>query len=131
MVVFCTRMHGQAWRARVPALVALVAAMLPSGCVEETNASAYDLSGVVQVESEDGGELSPLGGATVVFTSDTGLVAETVSEDDGRYEMQVLSDVTFGQVRAERSGFTPSEQTVFFDRPDRRVDFVLRPAPEE
>ena len=131
MVVSCTRMHGQARRPWVPALIALAVATLASACVDETNAAAYDLSGRVQVETEEGGELTPLGGARVVFTSDTGLVEETVSGDDGRYEMQVLSDVSFGQVRAERNGFTASEQTVFFDRPDRRIDFVLRPAPVE
>lgn len=120
-------MHGQARRAWVPGLIALVFVALAGGCVEETNAAAYDLSGRVVAQAFEGDDLVPLGGVRVVFTSDTGLVADTTTGDDGRYEMQVLSDFAFGQVRAERSGFTPSEQTVYFDRPERRIDFVLRP----
>lgn len=121
-------MHGQARRARVPGLFALALVAIAGGCVEGTDAAAYDLSGRVQAQAVEGDAVAPLGGARILFTSDTGLVAETTTGDDGRYELQVLSDVAFGQVRAERSGFAPSEQTVYFDRPERRIDFVLRPA---
>ncbi|WP_236604706.1 carboxypeptidase-like regulatory domain-containing protein [Sandaracinus amylolyticus] len=119
-------MIGQLRPALVPALFVLLAA---SACGEETNASAYDLSGIVTVERDDGSSAG-LGGARVTFTSDTGLVEETTTGDDGRYEMQVLSDVAFGQVRAEKTGFTSSERTVYFDRAERRIDLELREASE-
>lgn len=124
-------MHGQARRAWVPCLIAAAFVALAGGCAEETNAAAYDLSGRVVAQAFDGDDLTPLGDVRVVFTSDTGRVAATTTGDDGRYEMQVLSDFAFGQVRAERRGFTPSEHTVYFDRPERRIDFVLRPAAAE
>lgn len=113
----------------VPGLLVALAASLASGCAEEDGSSAFDLSGRVTVERADG-SFEGLGDARVTFTSDTGLTAETTTRDDGRYEMQVRSDVAFGQVRADKSGFTSSERTVYFDRPDRRIDLVLRPARE-
>lgn len=102
-------------------------AMLAVACGEAAPGAAYDLSGRVQTELVEGSAPMPLGGATVRFTSDTGHVSETVSGDDGRYEMQVFSDVAFGQVRAEAAGFVASDRTVYFDVPQRRIDFVLRP----
>ncbi len=113
---------------RVPAWVAIAAiALVGTACDDRVPGAAYDLSGIVQSELVEGSTPAPLGGATVVFTSDTGHVTETVSGDDGRYEMQVFSDVAFGQVRAEAAGFVPHERTVYFDVPARRIDLLLRP----
>lgn len=104
--------------------LALVVAL---ACGERAPGTAYDLSGRVTRQQEDMG--APLPGATVRFTSDTGLVQETTTGGDGRYEMQVVSDTPFGQVRAEAPGYVPSERTVYFDLPERRIDLELRPAP--
>ncbi len=100
---------------------------LSGACTEDTPGSAFDLSGLVASETEEGGATTPLGGALVRFTSDTGQVHEATTTSEGRYEMQIFTDSPFGQVRAEASGFGPSERTVLFDRPQRRVDLVLRP----
>ena len=114
--------------ARVPAWLGLAAiGMLAAACGDRVPGAAYDLSGIVQSELVEGSSPTPLGGAVVVFTSDTGRVTSTVSGDDGRYEMQVFTDVAFGQVRAEAAGFVPDERTVYFDVPARRIDLVLRP----
>ncbi len=104
--------------------------LLAASCEDRAPGGNYDLSGIVRTELVEGSTPTPVGGATVVFTSDTGHVTETVSGDDGRYEMQVFSDVAFGQARAELEGFVPSERTVYFDTAQRRIDFVLRPGVE-
>ena len=67
-----------------------------------------------------------IGGATVTFVSDTRYMAETTSDEDGRYAMVVNTDTTFGQVRAAKDGFSTAEATVFFDQPERRVDLEMR-----
>lgn len=108
----------------------LTIAALAASCAEEVPGGAYDLSGRVSVELTEGGAPMPLGGALVTFTSDTGHVHETTTGSDGRYEMQVFSDTPFGQVRAEADTYVPSQRSVYFDNPERRIDLVLRPAPE-
>lgn len=122
---------GSSERGSISRLALAVALGLAStACVEDAPGAVYEVSGIVSQESEDGERASPLGGALVRFTSDTGHVSETTSGDDGRYEMQVFTDVRFGQVRAERDGFAPDERTVLFDQPQRRIDLRLRPVRE-
>lgn len=97
------------------------------GCEESSVTTEYDLSGYVRTPAGDEGETDPVGNATVRFTSDTGLVSTTQTDERGRYEMQVASDIVFGQVRAEATGFAPAEATVYFDSPQRRLDLEIRP----
>lgn len=87
----------------------------------------YSLSGFVTQTLASGVTATPIGGATVTFTSDVGERFTTTTGGDGRYRMQVVSRSVFGQVRAEAGGFTPSERTVYFDSPERRIDIGLRP----
>jgi hypothetical protein len=61
----------------------------------------------------------------VRFQSDTGRVAEGVSESNGRYRLFVVSETRFGQISATAAGFQEARETVFFDSPSRRVDLVL------
>ncbi len=107
----------------------LVSGLFLGSCAPVTVASTYELSGRITNLLESGETPSPIGGAMVRFTSDTGDVTETVATSDGRYAMQVLSDSRFGQVRAAADGYTPSERTVFFDVPQRRIDLALRRTP--
>jgi hypothetical protein len=125
-------MFGQPPRREVPRSRVHRLALLPflflAACAPTTVGSTYELSGRITNLLESGGTPSPVGGAVVRFTSDTGDVVETTSAADGRYAMQVLTDARFGQVRAEAGGYTPSERTVFFDIAQRRIDLALRPA---
>jgi hypothetical protein len=122
-------MHGGAQRRRAGTAATLAAGLLwlshAAACESGARSSAYDLSGYVVTERESAGR-EPVSGARVRFTSDTGLVTETVASGAGRYEMQVESDVRFGQVRAEADGFVPQEATVYFDSAERRLDLVMR-----
>lgn len=122
------RMLGQRIAARVLVATALAAGI--SGCAEDVPGGTYQLSGHVTVLLTDDGAPMPIGGALVRFTSDTGRVHEATTASDGRYELAVFTDAAFGQVRAEAAGFTPNERTVYWDNPERRIDIVLRPAPE-
>ncbi len=96
------------------------------GCQGGAPTETYELSGRVSVLLESADEGGPIEGATVRFTSDTLLVAETTTDGEGRYRMRVESDHPFGQVRAEAAGFRPAEATVYFDTPQRRIDLQLR-----
>lgn len=91
-------------------------------------ASTYELSGVVseRIDTSTGTDVAPLGGVEVTFTSDTGMSFTTSTGDDGRYRMQLESEIRFGQVRATLAGFQTTERTVFFDVPARRVDLGMR-----
>jgi len=112
----------------VPGVLAIVIlGLVVASCGEDIPASAYELSGRVSIELTESGDPMPIGGALVTFTSDTGLAHDTTTADDGRYEMSVLSDSVFGQVRAEAAGFETAERTVYFDGAERRIDLVLRP----
>lgn len=100
------------------------------GCGENpTMMEGFELSG--RVEELIGPETigDPIPGARVTFMSDTLIVEETTSDDGGRYRMRISTDYPFGQVRAEADGFSPDEQTVFFDQMIRRVDLELRRGP--
>lgn len=108
--------------AGVPALVGFGV----MGCQPGPVSSLYELSGIVSERFESGMNLAPLGGARVIFTSDTGVQFETTTGGDGRYRMQVESDTIFGQVRAELEGFEPVEHSVLFDTPSRRIDLDMR-----
>jgi hypothetical protein len=118
------RQHGGL---RVPLLVVGLTALLAS-CTPGTVGDTYALSGRITQTLESGVTVTPVAGATVRFTSDVGDVFETTSGGDGRYHLQVLTRVRFGQVRAEAGGFRPSERTVYFDTPQRRIDIGMRPA---
>lgn len=108
---------------RVPVLALILAAACGG---DDAPLESYELTGYVRDDLTD----APLEGARVVFTSDTLYTAEGTTDSDGLYEMVIASDVPFGQVRAERSGYRPAERTVFFDQAVRRVDLRLRPASE-
>lgn len=110
---------------RVAGFVAMFLSTV-SGCADEGPVgSEYELSGYVR-EAFTGAVVE---GATVTFTSDTLSRASTSTDDEGFYEMIVLSDTPFGTVRAEKAGFLPGETTVYFDTQSRHVDVELRPAP--
>lgn len=104
----------------------LAAELALGGCEGGAPVEELELSGRVTVFNEgspDGGE--PVEGATVVFTSDTLLSAETSTNGAGRYRLLVLSDTRFGEVRASAAGFRDATATVFFDRSPRRVDLAM------
>jgi|GEM_PF-1895208 len=88
--------------------------------------STYELSGIVSERFESGIEVTPLAGVEVTFTSDTRMSFSATTGDDGRYRMQIESEVRFGQVRAALAGFQTTERTVLFDVPARRVDLDMR-----
>ena len=103
-----------------------VVVMLTS-CATPTVGDTYALSGRVTQTLASGVSATPVPGALVRFTSDVGDVFETSAAGDGRYHLQVLTRVRFGQVRAMAGGFVPSERSVYFDTPERRIDIGLRP----
>jgi hypothetical protein len=111
--------------------IAVASALVVASCGDTTPGAAYDLTGIVSTALTPDSARTPLGGATVRFTSDTGRVHEAISGEDGRYEMQVFTDTAFGQVRAESTGYEPAERSVYFDVPQRRIDLVLRATPED
>lgn len=84
----------------------------------------YVVSGVV-TEVLSGRAVS---GVTVTFTSDTLYTDSTKTDEDGKYTLRVESDTPFGQVRAEKAGYTPAEATVYFDSSPRRLDLRIREA---
>jgi hypothetical protein len=102
-------------------------ALALGSCATQLVGDTYALSGRITQTLESGVTATPVGGADVRFTSDVGDVFETHAGDDGRYQMDVVTRVRFGQVRATATGFTPSERTVYFDTPERRIDIGLRP----
>ncbi len=104
----------------------LVLLLLASCGPEEVPLDSYELSGRVTARLEGGEQGGAIAGARVVFVSDTLIVEETTSDEDGRYRMRVETDHPFGQVRAEAAGFRPHEETVYFDTSRRRVDLALR-----
>lgn len=100
-----------------------------ASCVPGTVGDTYALSGHVTQTLQSGVSSTPVAGAMVRFTSDVGDVVETTTGSDGRYRIQILTRVHFGQVRAQATGFVPAERTVYFDTPERRIDLGLRPDP--
>jgi len=95
--------------------------------VPGTVGDTFSLSGRITQTLESGVSVTPVAGATVRFTSDVGDVFTATSGGDGRYRIQVLTRVRYGQVRATASGFVDSERTVYFDTAERRVDIGMRP----
>ena len=116
-------MQGRRLSRWVPLALIFVAA-LANACAAPAGADELDVSGRVTASTVAGGH--GIEGALVSFVSDTGLRSETVTGADGRYAMRVLSDHPFGQVIAEVEGFVTESRTVYFDRPERRIDLVLR-----
>ena len=104
-----------------------LAAVLGACATDAPPTDSYELSGYVREQFSG----DPVSGATVRFTSDTLYTEATRTGADGLYEMVVRTDTPFGQVRGEKAGFTPSEATVYFDAPERRIDLALRPATAE
>ena len=102
---------------------------LLASCVPGTVGDTFSLSGRITQTLESGVAVTPVAGATVRFTSDVGDVFTTTSGGDGRYRIQVLSRIRYGQVRATASGFVDSQRTVYFDTAERRVDIGMRPTP--
>jgi len=68
-----------------------------------------------------------IGGATVVFRSDTLYEESTTTEGNGRYELAVDSDTPFGEIIASAEGYSTRQVTVFFDVSSRRIDVELPP----
>jgi hypothetical protein len=103
----------------------LLGAIALASCADEPLTSEYDLAGyVTEAESGDG-----VRGAAVTFLSETAYGESTTTDDDGHFQMRVETDSPFGQVRAERAGFTTEEKTVYFDTRERRIDLVLQQVP--
>ncbi len=117
----------RAWLA-VRLFILGVGALLAS-CTPGTVGDTFALSGRITETLESGVSVTPVSGATVRFTSDVGDVFETTSASDGRYHLQVLTRVRYGQVKAIATGFVDSERSVFFDTPERRVDIGMRRTP--
>ena len=115
-------------RAARRAALGLAALGLLASCGQGAPTDAFELSGVVTVLLQTGDDGGPIAGAHVTFSSDTLIVSETDTDDEGRYRMRVMTDYDFGQVRVTAEGFRPSERTVFFDVPQRRVDVQMRRA---
>lgn len=102
--------------------------VLLASCAPGPVGDTYSLSGRITQTLESGVTVTPVSGATVRFTSDVGDVFTATSGGDGRYRMQVMTRVPFGQVHASASGFVDSERTVYFDTPERRIDIGMRPS---
>lgn len=100
-----------------------------ASCAPGTVGDTFSLSGRITQTLTSGVTVTPVAGATVRFTSDVGDVFTTTSGGDGRYRLEVLTRVRYGQVRATATGFVDSERTVYFDTPERRVDIGMRPTP--
>lgn len=94
------------------------------GGEDDGPANRYEISGKI-TDDLSGDKLKNV---SVIFTSDTLYTKRTKTDDDGYYEMTVTTDAPFGQVRAEKSGYVPAEQTVFFDTNSRRIDIAMREA---
>jgi hypothetical protein len=105
---------------------ALFAALALSSTSCESNVTErYSVSGYVRdLATNDG-----IGGVRVTFTSDTLYTSTTTTSGNGAYQMDVRSDVPFGQVKAEREGFISDQRTVHFDSDARRIDLGLRTLP--
>jgi hypothetical protein len=124
-------MHRHRSLGFVPALVrwlvlGLLVAATSSGCgAGSPPGEGYEIIGFVVESQGTGDDGPPIAGAMIRFQSDTGRVAEGVSESDGRYRLFIVSDTRFGQISATAAGFQEARETVFFDSPSRRVDLVL------
>ncbi|MEM9192298.1 MAG: hypothetical protein AAGF12_24200 [Myxococcota bacterium] len=101
--------------------------VLLAGCSSDSATESFELSGVVIDEFDN----IRLENVRVIFRSDTLRVSETTTDGDGEYEMVVETDVAFGQVIGQRDGYQPTETTVFFDSPVRRIDLFMRPTPPD
>lgn len=121
-------MLGHRLAAVVPRLLLVFATAAVAGCDGDGAVEGFELSG--RVEELLGPDLvgEGISGASVTFRSDTLIVNDTTSDDDGWYRMRISTDHPFGQVRAEAEGYQVTERTVFFDAPTRRVDLEMRPA---
>lgn len=112
-------------RTRTLVASALFAALALSSSCESNVTERYSVSGYVRdLATNDG-----IGGVRVTFTSDTLYTNSTTTRGNGAYQMDVRSDVPFGQVKAEREGFITDQRTVHFDSRERRVDLGLRTVP--
>lgn len=107
-------------------MLGVLFATVSSGCgTGSPPGEAYEIIGFVVESRGTGDDGPPIAGAMVRFQSDTGRVAEGVSESNGRYRLFVVSETRFGQISATAAGFQEARETVFFDSPSRRVDLVL------
>ncbi|MGD8862667.1 MAG: carboxypeptidase-like regulatory domain-containing protein [Myxococcales bacterium] len=90
--------------------------------------SRYHLSGRVA----DAGSGHGVGGARVIFTSDTLDSISTRTGDAGRYELDAVAaaGVELGTLTVEHPGYrAPTPVSVYFDGTERSVDFELQPLP--
>ena len=96
--------------------------LLLLSCADAAPTRDLEVAGfVLEIDTRE-----PIEGARVTFRSDTLYEVTTTSDEEGRYELFVVSDSKFGQVIAEKEGFSTAEQSVFFDQPQRRIDLEMR-----
>lgn len=100
--------------------------LVAAGCNDGANPDleSFEISGVV-TDAETGGAIRS---ATVTFTSDTLYTETTETDRDGHYAMFVETDTPYGRVLAEKDGYEPASESVFFDSSERRVDIEMNPA---
>lgn len=105
-----------------PRSVVLLLALAFGACGDAPPTEERTVAGFVT----DGADMRGVGGADVVFTSDTRYTASARTNGDGFYEIRVETDSDFGQVVATHPDYQSAEGTVFFDTEERRLDLVLR-----
>ncbi len=108
-------------------LGALAMALLLAHCDDgsaDPNTDTYRVEGFVT--DADSGE--GLAGVSVTYRSDALDEASTETDEDGFYELEVVTHHPFGVVRAEKAGYEPRTVDIYFDTPIRRLDIALTPA---
>lgn len=124
----------RAFAAGIPAGFALLGTLLlvgAAGCgTGAPPGEGYEILGFV-TEAQGTGEGPPIGGALVVFDSDTGRHVEAMTESNGHYRVFLVSDTRFGQLTVSAAGYQDRRTTVFFDSASRRVDVSLARGAEE
>ncbi len=109
------------------ALGAVAMALLLVHCDDggtDPNTDTYRVEGFVT--DADSGEGIP--GVSVTYRSDALDEASTETDEDGFYELEVVTHHPFGIVRAEKAGYEPRTVDIYFDTPIRRLDIALTPA---
>ena len=95
-----------------------------AGCVQAPEQMGLRVTGFVN----DADTQERLSAAEVFLQSDTLDIGSGLTDSDGRFTIDVITDAEHAQLRAEKEGYVSAETTVFFDAPIRRVDIDLRPS---
>ncbi len=105
-------------------MVPAAALLFALGCQNtEAPTTAYEVAGVVR----DARSQALIEGAQVRFQSDTLYTGTTQTDDEGRFQLVVDSDVPRGQLSAEAAGYRRGEQSVYFDTRQRTLNLELLP----